>query len=202
LIIVGDLFDFWFEWRHSVPSAAFPILAALYELRLHGVEVVYLGGNHDGHIGRFLRAEVGLTIFREPFEAVIAGKHFYIIHGDGLAPADHGYRLLRRIVRWKPTESLYRLVHPDLGIWLAYKLSATSREFFSHRIIHSAEPYRAFAMKKLDAGYNFVVMGHRHESEFVPHPNGGFLAIGDWIRTGSYGVFDGEKIKLVDSEKV
>ncbi len=196
LIIVGDLFDFWFEWRHSIPSAAFPILSVLYNLKQQGLEIVYLGGNHDGHIGRFLSEEIGIIIYREPFEAVIANKRFYIIHGDGIAPADRGYRMLRRLVRWKPVEWVYRLIHPDVGIWFAYKLSSTSREFFSGQVVHPADSYREFALKKLDEGYNFVVMGHRHECEFIPHQNGGFLAIGDWIRSGSYGVFDGENTEL------
>lgn len=190
LFLVGDLFDFWFEWRHSIPGAAFPVLAALHELVQGGRRVVYLSGNHDGHVGRYLTDFVGLEVSRRPLDVTIDGKRVHIIHGDGLAAGDRGYRMLRRLVRWPPTEAMYRLVHPDFGIWFAHKVSGVSREQFSGKTIWAPESYRDYATRKLDEGFNYVVMGHRHEAEFIPHANGGFLAIGDWIGSGSYGVIE------------
>ncbi|MDP8228614.1 MAG: UDP-2,3-diacylglucosamine diphosphatase [Candidatus Electryoneaceae bacterium] len=196
IFLVGDIFDFWFEWRHSVPARAFPVLAALHELVRGGRQIIYLGGNHDGHVGKFLEEEVGLTVSRKPVDALIDGKRFHIIHGDGLAPSDYKYRILRSLVRWKPTETIYRLVHPDLGIWLAYKLSGISRDHFSSKDGFGAEPYREYARGKLDEGFHYVIIGHRHTYEQIPHPNGGYLAIGEWIRKGSYGLFMDDEANL------
>jgi UDP-2,3-diacylglucosamine hydrolase len=196
LFLVGDIFDFWFEWRHSVPGAAFKVLAALHQLAREGRRVVYIGGNHDGHPGGFLEREVGLEVSRKPIDAEIDGKLVHIIHGDGIAPADRGYRALRRMVRWPPTEAIYRLIHPDFGIWFAHKVSKVSRQQFSGKKVWAPDSYREYARRKLDEGYNYVVMGHRHEAEFIAHPNGGFVAIGDWIRSGSYGVFQADEMQL------
>lgn len=189
IFIVGDLFDFWFEWRYSTPSGAFQVLSELHQLVRSGKEVVYLGGNHDGHVGKFLEHEVQLQVSREPIDALIDGSRFHIIHGDGVAPADHGYRFLRKLVRWKSTESIYKLVHPDLGIWLAKQLSGYSRHHLSPQNDFGSEPYRNYGKRILDSGSYYVVIGHRHRAEFVPHPNGAYLAIGEWIDKGSYGLF-------------
>ena len=196
LFLVGDLFDFWFEWRYSVPKGVFRILAGLHELVRNGCRVFFIAGNHDGHPGRFLEEEVGLEIYRNAVNAEIGDKRFHIIHGDGVALEDSGYRALRRLVRWKPTESIYRLIHPDLGIWFASKISQTSRQVLSNKDKFGAEPYRAYALEKLDKGFNYVVMGHRHAAEWIPHSNGGYLAIGEWIRAGSYGIFEGGQLRL------
>ncbi len=196
LFIVGDLFDFWFEWKYSIPSGAFPVLAALHQLKSDGVRVLYLGGNHDGHVGKFLSEQVGIEVSREAVDLEIDQSQFHIIHGDGVAKYDHGYRLLRGAVRWPPTEAIYRMVHPDFGIWFAKKLSKGSHTYFSGKKIWSPDSYRDYATEVLDRGMNFVVMGHRHESEWISHKNGGFLAIGDWIRKRSYGWFENGKAEL------
>ncbi len=196
LFIVGDLFDFWFEWRHSVPSGAFPILSALNQLSRAGVRILYIGGNHDGHVGKFLREQVGVETSRNAADIDIDGYIFHIIHGDGLAKGDYGYRMLRALVRWPPTEAIYRLVHPDFGVWFAHKLSGVSRQQFSGKVVRAADSYRKYAVEILDRGTNFVVMGHRHEAEWIPHANGGYLAVGDWIGKKSYGWFENGKAEL------
>lgn len=196
LFIVGDLFDFWFEWRHSVPSGAFPVLAELNNLKQQGLRILYIGGNHDGHVGKFLREQVGIETSRNPVSIDIDRKSFHLIHGDGLARGDYGYRALRSLVRWNPTESIFRLVHPDFGIWFAHLLSRGSRRHFSGKVIWSGDAYRDYARGVLDRGTNYVVMGHRHEAEWIAHPNGGFLAVGDWIGKRSYGWFENDHAEL------
>ena len=196
LVIVGDLFDFWFEWRYSIPSGAFRVLSTLRNLSENGVRIIYLGGNHDGHVGSFLEDEVGVVVSRKPIDAEIGGKRFHIVHGDGIAPSDRGYRLLRCLIRWKFTESIYRLVHPDLGIWIANKISKISRVTVSKIDTFGAEPYRQYAVNKLDDGFNFVIMGHRHQAEYREHSNGAYVAIGDWLNRGSYGYFIDGEMKL------
>ncbi|MFN3822299.1 MAG: UDP-2,3-diacylglucosamine diphosphatase [bacterium] len=189
LVILGDLFDFWFEWRYVIPSPAFPVLSALYDLHRLGIDIVYIAGNHDGHIGKFLTEEIGVKISRRPMDVIIEGLKVHLIHGDGIAPSDSAYRILRGIVRAPITESLFRLVHPDLGIWLAHKLSRFSRQTMGKKKPNSDQYYREYAFKRLESGDQWVVMGHRHQAELIHHYRGGFLAIGDWIRSGSYGLF-------------
>jgi UDP-2,3-diacylglucosamine hydrolase len=197
LFLVGDIFDFWFEWRHSVPSAAFPVLAELHQLAREGRQIIYMAGNHDGHPGSFLAEQAGLTVSRGAVDAEVAGQWVHVVHGDGIAPADRGYRLLRSFVRWGPTETIYRLVHPDLGIWIAHWVSRLSYRTSSRRDRFGAEPYRQYARRKMDEGFNWVVMGHRHHADFLEIPGGGgYLAIGEWIADGTYGVLEGGKLRL------
>ena len=196
LFLVGDIFDFWFEWKHSVPAGGFRVLAALHELKLSGCEIHYLAGNHDGHPGKFLEKEVGLHVTRGSIQAEIDGSRFFIIHGDGAAKGDWGYRILRALVRWKPTESIYRLIPPDFGIWFANRISKASRQHLSKEDKFGLDPYKEYALKKIDQGYDYVIMGHRHKAGYFPHGDGAFLSIGEWIRAGSYGVFENGKLTL------
>jgi UDP-2,3-diacylglucosamine hydrolase len=197
IFLVGDLFDFWFEWKHSIPGKAFSVLSELRKLVEADVKIVYLSGNHDGHLGSFLENEVGLTVSRKPIDVLIDGKKFHIIHGDGIAPQDTGYRILRSLVRWGPTEKIYKFVHPDFGIWFADKVSAVSHSTGGNKAARQFNDYKEYAMKKLDDGFNFVVMGHVHKSRYVPHDNGGFMAIGDWMGKKSYGIFSGDELRLL-----
>ncbi|NQT35727.1 UDP-2,3-diacylglucosamine diphosphatase [bacterium] len=193
LFLVGDIFDFWFEWRHSIPSGAFPVLAELRELAEKGTKVVYMAGNHDGHVGSFMEQKVGLIVTRESMDVQIDGRKLHVLHGDGIAAPDAGYRMLRRLVRWRWTESIYKLVHPDFGIWFAKMISRYSRETGGNKKATAIRYYKEYAEHKLDQGFNYVVMGHIHSALFDSHPNGGFIVIGDWMNKHSYARFaDGE----------
>jgi len=196
LFLIGDLFDFWFEWKHSVPGKAFTVLSELRKLVEAGVEIVYLSGNHDGHLGSFLENEVGLTVSRKPIDVLIDDKKFHIIHGDGLAPSDTGYRILRSLVRWGQTEKIYKFVHPDFGIWFADKISSLSNSTGGNIAARDFDDYKEYAIRKLDEGFNYVVMGHIHTSKYISHENGSFMAIGEWMRKKSYGIFSGGKLRL------
>lgn len=196
LFLVGDLFDFWFEWKHAVPGAAFPVLAALHSMVKQGKRIIYLAGNHDGHLGGFLEKRVGLEISRKPISAVIDSKRFYIIHGDGIHPADRGYRILRALVRWKPTEKIFRLVHPDFGIWFAYRLSINSREKWRCQAASNIAEFRKFGESELKKGFDHVVIGHLHESDHFRFGDKSVIAIGDWIGRSSYGVFEDGELSL------
>ncbi len=196
LFLVGDIFDFWFEWRHSIPGAAFPVLVELNKFAQQGVEIIYMAGNHDGHIGKFLEDKVGLTTTRKPIDAEIDGSKFHILHGDGIAQDDRGYRILRSLVRWKPTEAIYKLIHPDFGIWFANKVSKYSRVTGGNRKAVGLKQYHEYAERKLNEGFNYVIMGHVHECAVFDHKNGGYYAIGDWIGKHGYGVFENGEMTL------
>ncbi|MBC8465480.1 UDP-2,3-diacylglucosamine diphosphatase [bacterium] len=190
LFLVGDLFDFWFEWNHCIPARSFQVLTTLRNLVDAGIEIHYLAGNHDGHPGWFLKEEVGLKTTRGHVDASIDGKKFHIIHGDGVARGDRNYRILRALVRWKHTEKLYRLLHPDLGIRFAGKVSKGSMSYFSYKDKFGVKPYLDYAFSKIDNGFDYVIMGHRHSADYVEHGKGAFVGIGNWIRKGSYGLFE------------
>ncbi len=125
LIINGDLFDFWFEYRRVVPGDHVRVLALLADLVDAGVPVLMLGGNHDWWGGRYLRDRIGIDFHREPVRLKLCGRALLLAHGDGLGTGDSGYRLLRRIVRSGWARAIFRWLHPDLAIGLADRLSGT-----------------------------------------------------------------------------
>ncbi len=196
VVLVGDIFDFWFEWKHSVPSNAYPVLFELSRLSNMGIKIFYLAGNHDGHPGKFLADKVGLTVVRGHLDVEIDNRKFHFIHGDGIAPRDVGYRMLRALVRWRPTEGLFRMVHPDWGIKFAAWLSKASQDHFSAEDKFGLSPYKTYAFKKIDNGFDYVVMGHRHATEYHPYKNGAFLGIGGWIADGGYGIIENGEAKI------
>ena len=128
LVIVGDLFDFWFEYRTAIPRRHFATLAILRRLRESGVALTYLNGNHDFWLGRFLAAEVGIETHDGPLALEAQGRRLWVHHGDGLVGGDLGYRLLRSVIRHPASIALYGLLHPDLGIPLAHQVSRWSRQ--------------------------------------------------------------------------
>ncbi len=128
LVINGDLFDFWFEYRRVVPGEHVRVLALLADLGDSGVPVLMLGGNHDWWGGRYLRERIGIDFRRDPVRLTLQGRSVLFAHGDGLGTGDLGYRLLRRTLRSRWAYSLFRSLHPDLGAWLARRVSGTRLE--------------------------------------------------------------------------
>lgn len=114
LYILGDLFDYWFEYKYVVPKGYFRLFAKLAELRYRGIQISYLAGNHDFWLKNYLTEELGITISPDPIERTIGGKRFYLHHGDGLLKNDTGYRILKRFLRNKLNIFLFSLIHPDL----------------------------------------------------------------------------------------
>jgi UDP-2,3-diacylglucosamine hydrolase len=185
LYIVGDLFDFWFEYRHAVPNRHFAVLARLYELRQNGVTVDYLAGNHDMWLGDYLAHEVGLNVHHEGISRELCGFKCYITHGDGTAQSDTGYRLLKRIMKHPVNVFLYRMLPPDLGVPLAKLMSHTSRSVQEHDNKWDHE-YRAYAAGKLAEGHDVIFMGHTHHPR-IENVNGGiFVNLGDWMQHFTY----------------
>jgi len=124
LIIVGDLFDFWFEYRSAIPRRYFATLELLGRLRSAGIEMDYLNGNHDFWLGPFLSDDLGIRTHHGAMTLEHDGRRIWIHHGDALVGGDHGYRLLKRVLRHPASIALYRLIHPDFGIPLARWVSS------------------------------------------------------------------------------
>ena len=204
LIILGDLFDFWFEYRHVVFSGYFDVLRALADLRDGGVEMHFICGNHDFWAGRFLREELAFTIHDGAAHLPFGGRRVMLVHGDGLNPRDWSYRLYKRIARLRIVVGAFRLIHPDWAMKLAQWVSHGSRKLHADDLRTGAEikPLQDFARRALAEGRADVVMcGHSHHPTFETHPTpegtGVYINTGDWLEHESYVEWDGEDFRLL-----
>ncbi len=193
LLIAGDLFDFWFEYRTVIPGKHFRVLAALAELVDAGVPVTFAGGNHDAWGGRFLREEVGIEFHDRPFRTTLAGKPALVAHGDGLGTGDMRYRFLKAVVRSPVTIGVFRWLHPDLGIRLAHAVSRTEGRETDDSMRGRAAFLRDWALAQLaaDPELHYVVCGHSHLPDMVEaDPGRWYLNAGDWINHFTYIVLE------------
>lgn len=195
VFIVGDLFDYWFEYKTVVPKGFFRLFNKLAGLTEKGIAVSYLAGNHDFWLKSYFLDELGVHVFPDPIERTIHGKRFYIHHGDGLMKNDTGYRILKRILRNRLNIFLFSLLHPDLASRIARGSSQASRNHVGKRTFEEHDMV-AFAEKKIQDGFDFVVMGHNHVPLRRNIGKGAYVNLGDWISEYTYAVFDGKKLEL------
>jgi len=195
IFIVGDLFDYWFEYRTVVPKKYFRLLTKFADVIERGVRVYFIAGNHDFWVKDYFRIELGMELHLNPIETEIRGKRFFIHHGDGLLKGDIGYKILKKVLRNKMNIFLFSLIHPDLTGWIARWSSHTSRRYTSNKAYESGG-MTDFAAQKIEDGFDFVIMGHNHISSFQKIGNGVYINLGEWISENTYAVFDGKKIKL------
>ncbi|MGD2070324.1 MAG: UDP-2,3-diacylglucosamine diphosphatase [Gemmatimonadota bacterium] len=207
VVVNGDLFDFWFEYRHAVPRGHTRVLGALAALVDAGVPVRLMGGNHDWWGGSFLEDEIGVTFHRDPVVLDLAGHRTFLAHGDALGQGDLGYRMLRLVLRGRLTRWAFRWLHPDVGAGIARRVS--------HTEITAADPTRRdqarsevledWGVAKLEAepDLDLVVLGHTH----VPRlrqvgPGRWYVNSGDWVYHRSYLVLsEGEPPRLSEWEE-
>jgi len=181
LTILGDLFDFWFEYKTVIPRVGFGILARLDALARSGVPVRYLGGNHDFWVNDFLRRETAVEVLEDGTRVEAQGRTAVLYHGDGLGPGDHGYKVLKRVLRNPVTIRLFRALHPDLGIPLALSTSGVSRHHTAEKKVDVEALYRSVAVPALRQGADAVLMGHHHVPVHLRRDEGQFLILGDWF---------------------
>jgi UDP-2,3-diacylglucosamine hydrolase len=196
LYVVGDLFDFWFEYKHAVPAKHHRVLHRLAQLIAGGTRVVYVAGNHDFWLGDFFVREVGMEISREPLAVEHQGRRLYIAHGDGMAQKDRGYRLLKKILRHPLNVRLYRLIHPDVGIPLARLASASSRAYTDQKALGMVAEYERAAKKLLSQDFDAVILGHSHYPVLRRQEEKIYLNIGDWITHFTYGLLQNGQLTL------
>jgi UDP-2,3-diacylglucosamine hydrolase len=181
LVINGDLFEFWFEWKNVMPRAAFRVLAALADLRESGTPIVLVAGNHDCWGGDILREDVGVDYRLAPWEGVLAGWRARVEHGDGLRGAeDRGYRALRAVIRHPISKALFRLLPPDFGSALANGSSHTSRTYQAR---DGGAGLRAIADRTLArrADLDLLIFGHTHVAELRRASHGAYANAGSWL---------------------
>ena len=188
LYIVGDLFDFWFEYRSAILKQHFRVLHEMAGLIESGTHIVYLAGNHDFWLGTFLHEQVGVEVVYGPLEVEHQGKRMLICHGDGMIAKDWGYRFMRMILHNQTNIRLFQLVHPDIGVWLGRIASRMSRNHGAPTSWEPDQAYRELALMKLKNGYDCVIFGHIHHPTYEEIDGKVYVNTGDWVRHFTYGV--------------
>ncbi len=202
IYLLGDIFDFWFEYKRVVPRGFTRLLGKIASLTDRGIPVHFFTGNHDIWVFDYLPGETGMTIHRGPLTRVFDGRKFYLSHGDGVADHDRGFRMLKSVFNNPVLQWLFARLHPNFAIWFAKKCSHASR--YSNEIItnykgDNSEEHVIFANRMLEKEhYDYFVFGHRHLPYDVTLRNGTSRCInlGDWIWHFTYGVFDGENMEI------
>ena len=180
LFILGDLFDFWFEYRTVIPRSAFHILARLDQLGAR-LPVRYLGGNHDFWMCDFLRRETRIEVMADGTLLQCQGRRAVLFHGDGLGPGDTGYKVLKKVLRNPLAIRLYRWIHPDLGIPFALRSSGVSRDYTGGHEVAVESLFARVAVPEFSQGADAVLMGHHHVPIHLNPDEGEFLILGDWF---------------------
>jgi UDP-2,3-diacylglucosamine hydrolase len=196
IFFVGDLFDFWFEYKYTVPKKHFAVIHQLAKMREKEIDIKYLAGNHDFWLGKFFDRELGIETVSDEWTGQIGGKRFFVFHGDGVAKKDSGYRFLKKVLRNRISIRLYRLIHPDWGIPFARFVSGSSRQYTNRINLEDHSDYIEYAKLRFKEGYDYVIMGHRH-NPFQYEENGKkYINLGDWLHHYSFAVFDGSNLKI------
>jgi len=197
LFIVGDLFDYWFEYRRVYQKGYFRTLTALQDLTQAGIKVNYIIGNHDFMHRNFFEDEIGVELFQDGIERELNGKKYFIAHGDGLVKNDTGYNILKKIMRNKSLQNLYSLLHPDLGVFLASSTSKSSRDYTTKKDYGEIDGLFDAAKLKIDEGFDFVLFGHLHRRIFKNYKSGAYVNLGSWLDQPCYGIFN-DKFEIVN----
>ncbi|MCH2214410.1 MAG: UDP-2,3-diacylglucosamine diphosphatase [Flavobacteriales bacterium] len=200
IFIVGDVFDFWFEYKTVIPRGFVRLLGKLAEITDSGTKIHWFIGNHDMWIFDYIPKEIGVEIHREPITRELNGKKFYIGHGDGLGPGDHGYKLLKNIFRSKLCQWIFARLHPNFGIWLANSSSKYSRKkgAESDKVFLGAEnEWLAIYSNEISQTeqFDYFIFGHRHLPMIIDLKNGGkYINLGDWISHFTYASYDDDVV--------
>jgi UDP-2,3-diacylglucosamine hydrolase len=202
IYLLGDLFDFWFEYKTVVPKGFVRFLGKLAELIDAGIEIHFFIGNHDIWTFGYLEKEVGLIVHKEPYIVQLGSKKFFLAHGDGLSVDDKGFKIIRKIFHSRTAQKLFRLVPPQLGQGFGYDWSKRNRE----KIMHIDNKFQGeqneflvvFAKKYVEThDVDFLIFGHRHVAlDLQLKDQKRVVILGDFVSIFSYGVFDGENFSL------
>lgn len=202
LFLLGDLFDFWFEYQQVVPKGFVRVLGKLATLSDSGVKIYFFTGNHDMWMKDYLQQEFNITIFHEPQHFVINNKHFLIGHGDGLGPGDRSYKIMKRIFRNKLSQWLFAWLHPDIGMRLGQYFSVENKLISGEEDVKFLGEDREMLIqycKEIQQlqPFDFYLFGHRHlPMKISISTSAYYLNSGDWLRYNSYLTFHGNDVNL------
>ncbi len=204
VFLLGDIFDFWYEYKHSVPKGFTRFLSKLSELTDSGIEVHIFTGNHDVWLFDYLPEECGVTVHEKELKIKIEDKLFFLAHGDELGNFDRLYKLMKWLFRNKTAQWLFSLIHPDIAISFAkwWSVKSRTRNEKSHKAEYQGDDKEwpvLFARSYInkDPDINYFVFGHRHIPKEIPlNKKTMIIYLGDWIKNFSYGEFDGKEFSL------
>jgi len=198
IYIVGDLFDFWIEYRHAIRPDYFAVLHHLKQLVDRGIRIHYLAGNHDFALGAFLENTMGFRLYPESLTTEIQGNKVFLYHGDGLIKIDVGYRILKKLLRNPFNQRMYKLLHPNIGVPLGSFVSGSSRKYLNRPLAaHLRDEYRECAKKRLEEGHDIVIYGHIHLPEYISYPAGTYCNIGAWLKHYTYAMMENGVLTLL-----
>ncbi len=203
LYLMGDIFDFWYEYHHVVPRGFTRFLGKIAEFTDSGIPVYFFTGNHDIWVFDYLPKEIGVVVYTQPVEVDLNGKKFFLAHGDGLGPYDKGYNILKKIFTNKVLQWLFSRLHPNFAVELAKRWSSHSRlkneSSEGAKFLGEDKEYLMLYAKDILAKehFDFFIFGHRHIDLHQPiGQNSQFVYLGDWVKLRSYGEWDGENFEL------
>ena len=202
IFLLGDLFDFWFEYKTVVPKGFVRTLGKLAEISDSGIPIYFFVGNHDLWMKGYFENELNITTYHDIREFSFNGKSFLIGHGDGKGPYDKGYKRMKKILTFPFSKWLYRWLHPDIGVRLAQYLSVKNKLISGDEdknfLGDNKEWLALYAKKKLETKhFDYFIFGHRHlPLEIKVGDNSTYFNLGDWINHYTYGVFDGTEFCL------
>jgi UDP-2,3-diacylglucosamine hydrolase len=199
IYLLGDIFDFWWEYKLVVPRGFTRFLGTFSEITDSGIPVHFFTGNHDMWVGDYLSGECGMIIHTSPITTLFNGKKFHLAHGEGLGTKSSGYKILLSIFRNKPLQTMYSALHPSIGIGIGHRWSLNSRlgkgltkEFLGEE----NEDLIRYARSVLENDkIDYFIFGHRHLAmTYKLHPETEIVFLGDWIKNGSYAEWDGKAL--------
>jgi UDP-2,3-diacylglucosamine hydrolase len=206
IYLLGDVFDFWFEYRTVVPRGFVRLLGKIAELTDSGIPVHWFTGNHDMWIFNYIPKELNVMLHRAPIQKEYNGKKFYIAHGDGLGPGDHGYKFIKKVFASRVCQWLFARIHPNLGISIARYWSGKSRIATGRndeKYLGDEKEYLAVYSKIIltKEHFDYFIFGHRHLPLDKTFGSSRYINLGDWVRYFTYAVFDGNELKLLKFEE-
>ncbi len=202
IFLLGDLFDFWFEYRTVVPRGFVRVLGKLAEIRDSGIPIYFFVGNHDLWMSDYFEKELNIPVYHTTKEFNFNDKLFLIGHGDGLGPGDKGYKRMKKVFKNPFSKWLFRWLHPDLGVKLAQFLSVKNKLISGDEDVRflgeEKEWLVQYSKRKLETKhYDYFIFGHRHlPMRIKVGDKSEYINLGDWISYFTYGVFDGTSFEL------
>ncbi len=202
IFLMGDLFDFWFEYKTVIPKGFTRTLGKLAELSDSGISIFYFVGNHDLWMNGYFEEELNIPVYHKPQQYNINGTSFFIGHGDGLGPDDKGYKRMKKVFTNSVAKWFFRWLHPDIGVRLAQYFSVKNKlisgDDDAKYLGDDKEWLVQYAHRKLENNqYNHFIFGHRHlPLEIELNDTSKYTNLGDWINYYTYAEFDGEELSL------
>ena len=204
IYLLGDIFDFWFEYRYTIPRGFTRFLGKLADLRDSGIPIVFFTGNHDMWMFDYFPRELGIPVYRQPMLLEVGNQRLLIGHGDGLGPGDRTYKILKRFFNSRACQWLFARLHPNLGMYIAHNWSRRSRISNNKRgeqFVSKEKEYLWVYCRDTEERehHDFYVFGHRHlPLDLDVTERSRYINVGEWVNFNTYAVYDGTNVALLE----